>query len=91
MHPPAITEVRIRLADPNSHDIVGFASCLLNGELHLNDLMLFREPDGEIVVRYPIRKTQSGKKYTTFFPVRPELSKAIESAVRSAFVSVCSR
>jgi len=76
-----VTEVRIRLAEGAGDDLVGWASCIVNGSLFLNNIKILRHEDGEIHLSYPAVKSRSGSKHFVFNPINRETKRALDEAI----------
>lgn len=76
-----ISEVQIRLVgesadgimcESRSFGIIGWASCVLNGSLFLNNIVIKQTKGGKVVLKFPARKNESGVKYFHFNPITLE-------------------
>lgn len=76
-----ITEVSIRLAEGSDSNLVGWASCVVNGSLFLNNIKILRREDGEVVLTYPAAKSRSGAKHFVFNPINRETKRALDEAI----------
>jgi hypothetical protein len=81
--PFTVTDVRLRLLDrPNSEDgLIGWASCIVNHALYLNNIAVHKRPDGEFEVRYPARPGRRGKVYHHYCPLNEEAADLLRRAV----------
>lgn len=80
-HPLAVSEVRIRMAEPNGDGLVAWASCVLEGSIFLNDIAVRRTPGGELVLRYPAKRSRRDVKYFTFRPIHAGAKEALDRAI----------
>lgn len=76
-----ISEVRIRLYRGKSKGFLGWASCLVNGGLFLNNIEIQRRRDGTLFVSFPTQRPRSGVSHHYFCPVNRETLAAIEDAI----------
>ena len=76
-----VTEVRIRLAEEADTNLIGWASCIVNGSLFLNNIKILRREGGEICLSYPAVKSKSGAKHFVFNPINRETKQALDEAV----------
>ena len=87
--PIIVTEVRIRLAE-TSGNLVGWASCVVNGSLFLNNIRIVRREDGTIALSYPAVQSRSGAKHFVFNPINREAKQALDEAILSR-LKTCER
>ena len=81
-HPALIlSEVKIRLVDKRIDDLIGWASCVVNGALHLNNISIRRSPGGPILLRFPGKCATSGQTYFFFNPISSEAKEAFDTAI----------
>ena len=78
-----VSEVRIRLAEEAEGNLVGWASCVVNSSLFLNNIKILRREDGEVVLTYPAVKSKSGAKHFVFNPINRETKQALDEAILS--------
>ena len=76
-----VSEVRIRLYAGESEGFLGWASCLINGGLFLNDMEICRSREGRLYVRFPAHPSKTGVRHHHFCPVNKETRAAIEDAI----------
>ena len=79
----AVSEVRIRFYAGESDGFLGWASCLVNGGLFLNDMAICRNREGRLYLRFPSHPSKRGVRHHYFCPVNRETRAAIEEAVLS--------
>ncbi|MBI2192055.1 MAG: septation protein SpoVG family protein [Planctomycetes bacterium] len=79
--PVEVSEVKIRLVDEGDDGLVGWASCVVNGALYLNNIAIRRGCDGEFVLTYPSKRSRSDQKYFYFNPITREAKRAIDEAI----------
>ncbi len=80
-----VSEVRIRFYARESEDFLGWASCLVNGGLFLNDMEIRRSREGRLYVRFPTQPSRSGVRHHHFCPVNRETRAALEGAILGKF------
>ena len=78
-----ISEVRIRLADEEHGGLVGWASCVLNGEFQLDNIVLYRNENGEIFLRFPEKITTHGGHYPYYRPITASAYEKVRTAILS--------
>ena len=79
--PVDVTEVKIRLVDESSDGLLGWASCVVNGALYLNNIAIRRSRTGELALAYPSSRSRSDQKHFYFNPITREAKLAIDEAV----------
>ena len=79
--PVDVSEVKIRLVDEGGDGLIGWASCVVNGALYLNNIAIRRGRDGEFVLTYPCKRSRSDQKYFYFNPITREAKRAIDEAI----------
>lgn len=79
--PVDVSEVKIRLVDEGSDGLVGWASCVVNGALYLNNIAIRRARNGEFVLTYPCKRSRSDQKYFYFNPITREAKRVIDEAI----------
>ena len=79
--PVEVSEVKIRLVDEGGDGLVGWASCVVNGALYLNNIAVRRGRDGEFLLTYPSKRSRSDQKYFYFNPITREAKRAIDEAI----------
>lgn len=81
----AISEVRIRVADePHARDgLVAWASCVINGSILLNNIVVFRDEDGALKTKFPYKRGRRGQKYYHCCPINRQTKEAIDNAILS--------
>ena len=77
----SISEVKVRLVDDNPDNLVGWASCVVNGALYLNNIAVRRGHDGGLVLVYPGKKSKSDQKYFYFNPITRSAKEALDVAI----------
>jgi DNA-binding cell septation regulator SpoVG len=79
--PVEVSEVKIRLVDEGGDGLVGWASCVVNGALYLNNIAVRRGRDGEFLLTYPSKRSRSDQKYFYFNPITREAKRVIDEAI----------
>ena len=80
-----VSEVRIRFYAGESEDFLGWASCLINGGLFLNDVEIRRSREGCLYVRFPTHPSKTGVRHHHFCPVNRETRAVLEEAILGKF------
>ncbi|MCL6505911.1 MAG: SpoVG family protein [Bryobacteraceae bacterium] len=79
--PVDVSEVKIRLVDEGNDGLVGWASCVVNGALYLNNIAIRRDRNGAFVLTYPCKRSRSDQKYFYFNPITREAKRVIDEAI----------
>lgn len=61
--------------------ILGWISCVLNGDLLLNNLVVVRKDDGKLELHYPTCQSSSGHKFFIFNPQNASFSEFLEKEI----------
>jgi len=77
----SISEVKIRLVDAGDDGLVGWASCVVNGSLYLNNIAIRRTLDGAVILTYPCKKSKRDQKYFFFNPINRQAKEAMDAAI----------
>jgi DNA-binding cell septation regulator SpoVG len=81
------SQVRVTPVPP-MNGLVAFASLVLNGNLRLNSIAIHRKMDGSgYRLTYPTKRAGNEDR-TTFHPITPELSKAIERVLFDEYLKL---
>ena len=65
--------------------LLGFASCVINGQYSLSDIAIFLRPKGGIRLGYPISMLSNGITMKIFKPLRRDTERSIEAAITEKF------
>lgn len=84
-----ISEVQVVPIKP-SNGLVGFASCVIDGNLYLGSIGIFTRPQGGYRLTYPTKKMPSGN-VGVVYPINKWASHAIESVILSKFEEVTNK
>jgi len=76
-----VNEVKIRLVDENPGGLLGWASCVVNGAVYLNNIAIRRARDGGLMLAYPGKRSRSDQKYFYFNPITREAHQALDQAI----------
>jgi DNA-binding cell septation regulator SpoVG len=76
-----VTEVKIRLVDEGTDGLIGWASCVINGAVYLNNIAIRRSRNGEMMLTYPCKRSQSDQKYFYFNPITREAHRVLDEAI----------
>jgi len=79
--PVDVSEVKIRLVDEGADGLLGWASCVVNGALYLNNIAIRRARSGELVLTYPCKRSHSDQKYFYFNPITREAHRVLDEAI----------
>nr|BDD45327.1 hypothetical protein 5 [Elusimicrobiota bacterium] len=78
-----VSEVKIRLIDESEDGLIGWASCIVNDLLYLNNIAIRHNREGKVVLTFPVKKSKSEQKYFYFKPIRHEAAEALKDAIVS--------
>lgn len=76
-----VSEVKIRLVDGNEDGLIGWASCVVNGSLYLNNIAIRQSSVGQVILTFPAKKSRSNSKYFYFNPISHEAARVLEEAI----------
>jgi len=79
--PVDVSEVKIRLVDEDTEGLIGWASCVVNGALYLNNIAIRRSRNGEFVLTDPCKRSRSEQKYFYFNPITREAKRVLDEAI----------
>lgn len=79
--PVEVSEVKIRLVDEGADGLLGWASCVVNGAIYLNNIAVRRSRSGELILTYPCKRSQSEAKYFYFNPITREAHRVLDEAI----------
>ena len=77
----SVSEVRIRFANMSRDGLVGWASCVVNGGLFLNNITVYRNPDGTFRTEFPAKWGPGEKRYFHFCPINRETKRLLDDAI----------
>ena len=83
-----ISEVRVRVADGRVGELIGWASCVVNDCLYLNNIRIRRVGEGEIVLTYPATRSLRGAKHFFFRPINAAAKEVLDRAILRAVYGV---
>ena len=77
-----VSEVRVRLAKDPKKTLIGWASCVINDCLYLNNIAIRRLNDNRLVISFPIRKQpETNKEYFYFKALTYEAAMVLQTAI----------
>lgn len=76
-----VSEVRIRLLNKSRNGLVGWASCVINSGLFLNNIAIRISREGRLVLSYPSKKSKSRSKHYYFNPISRKAARVLEKAL----------
>jgi len=76
-----VSEVRIRLLDKPRNGLVGWASCVINEGLFLNNIAIRISRNGKPVLSYPSQKSRGRSKHYYFNPISRMAARILEKAL----------
>jgi len=87
--PITVSEVRVRMAE-DDHPVDGllaWASCVVNGSVLLNNIAIFRDPDGSLKTKFPYKRGRAGQKYYHCCPITREAKAILDKAILRGFTA----
>lgn len=87
MSETVITNVRIRIADEPSGGLIGWASCVLNGDFFLDSIAIHQTPKG-IGLTFPSTKSKRGMEYHFYKPISQSAYEKLREAITSRLTSI---
>jgi DNA-binding cell septation regulator SpoVG len=84
INPLDVSTIHIRLAN-GKDGLIGWASCIVNDAIYLNNIAIRRVLDGRTILTYPSKKTKNDLKYYFFNPINREAKAALENAILAKF------
>lgn len=77
-----VSEVNIRLLrKPRKDGVIGYASCIINGAVKLDNIKIRVSEHGKTVLSYPSKLSRSQTQYYYFIPVSHEAGRILEKAI----------
>jgi len=77
-----ITEVQVRLRSPDVEgSLIGWASCVINGSIKLDNVEIRRARDGRLFIRCPNTGSRGRTVHRYFYPITSEARRAFEAAI----------
>ena len=76
-----VSEVRIRLVDETDDGLLGWASCVINGAIYLNNIAIRRGDEGGLILTYPSTRSRRDQRYFHFNPISREAKRILDEAI----------
>ena len=76
-----VTEVKIRLVDKSEDGLIGWASCVINDSLYLNNIAIRYSKAGQVILTFPAKKSKSSFKYFYFNPISHDAARILKQAI----------
>ena len=76
-----VSEVRVRLMDRSEDGLIGWASCVVNDSIYLNNIAIRLGKDSRVVLTYPATKSRGDSRYFHFNPISQEAAQVLEAAI----------
>jgi len=73
--------VKIRLVDKSEDGLIGWASCVLNESMFLNNIAIRHSKEGEVILTFPAKKSKSNQKYFYFNPISHDAANVLKKAI----------
>ncbi len=75
-----LDEVRFRPSPQPGH-VLGWASCVLNGAVFLNNIAVVRDAAGHVRLTYPSLRSQRAVRHFHFSPITRDAQRAFDEAI----------
>ena len=82
----SISEVQVVPIKPNN-GLVGFASCVLDGNLYIGSIGIYTKPLGGYRLTYPTKNVGS-KTLNIYYPINKEFAEMVEEVIIKKFEKV---
>ncbi len=84
-----ISEVQIVPIKPQN-GLVGFASCVINGQFYVGNIALYTSPTSTEGYRlvFPNKKLASGQVVGCFYPITQEAGRMVSTAIIEKYVEL---
>jgi DNA-binding cell septation regulator SpoVG len=73
-----VDEVQIRYVSNAEDGLIAWVSCVINGEMRINNIQVRTGRDDQFYLSYP---RKPGTKHSMFNPISKEASQALEAAI----------
>lgn len=77
----AISEVRIRFRKGEPGPLVGWASCVVNAAILLDNIEIRRGSKGDLFLSCPAKRSRGGIEHPYFCPISREARAALQEAI----------
>ncbi len=85
----AVSEVRIRFNPTTGGSLIGWASCVLNGALHLDSMEIRRGQAGHLYLECPSLPSRKGITHPVFHPITRQARECLERAILEELERAC--
>ena len=76
-----VSNVSIRLVQTHDANFIGYASCVVNDGLRLDNMKIMRSREGNLVVRFPGAERTPGRQRPPYYPTTADARRTIEEAL----------
>jgi len=77
-----VSEVKIRLADRSEDGVIGWASCVVDDSIFLDDIIIKKDVDERFFLTFPSKKSRKNSRYYHYFrPISIEAAEILEKAI----------
>lgn len=76
-----ISGVSLRFVTKGHDGLIAWASCVLNGSIHLTNIAVRRGKDGQLFLTYPAKRTSYGATHNYFHPLNREAAAVLGDAI----------
>jgi DNA-binding cell septation regulator SpoVG len=78
-----VSGVRIRMSDHPLGSLLGWASCVVDGNFFFNNIEIRRAADGRVFLAFPRQTCGKNMRHFIFNPITREAGRALEEAILS--------
>jgi DNA-binding cell septation regulator SpoVG len=82
---PAISGLKVSEVKMRFHEgddvLLGWASCVVNDALYLNNIAIVRGEDGGLKLHYPSTRSQSDQRHFHFNPITRQAQRTFDKAI----------
>ena len=76
-----VSNVSIRFVRTHDQNFIGYASCVVNDCLRLDNMKIMRSRDGALSVRFPGADRALNRERPPYYPTNADARRAFEEAV----------
>ena len=79
--PLTVSEIKLRFVEDGRDGLLGWASCVLNGTVVLNNIAVRRGREGGLMLTYPAKLTTAGTRFYYFNPISSDAAAVLDTAI----------
>jgi len=76
-----VSEVKIRMVENGKDGLIGWASCVINDALYLNNIAVRYAQDGNVILTFPAKQSKNNAKHHYFNPISLEAAQIFNDAI----------